>query len=680
MTDPGPGSHTQSASGTSIRVIPFGKYLLLERIAVGGMAEVFLAKPLSGKDFADLVTIKRIVPALAGDPEFIRMFVDEAKIAGHLRHANIVTLYELGKLGDSHYMALEHISGKDSRQLIDRLRRQGRSVPPEMVALIASKLCDALDYAHDKRSSDGMPLNLVHRDVSPQNILLSYDGQVKIIDFGVAKAALQASRTQAGVLKGKLGYMSPEHTRGLPVDCRSDLFALGICMHELLTGRHLFVGSTDVETLDNVRHADVPPPSATAEGIPGDLDHIVTKALSKRPDDRWQSAGEMQTALHRFLAGRRHPFGARQLASWVQTAFAGEMKQERSRLAVYRAIGAPPETSERRSTTPRRGPPKPALDAYTVELAGDVGTDTDDGSVRSDTGESSGDRTAVSGPPSFDGEPDRDPTIPEAKPPAAMDAEELRTAAEDADAPETIYFRADNERASSRPPARQLPRDEAPAGHASAPAPAAIPEPATRPSHPSSETASPGDAARTRPSSQRKVPTMKLQAMDVRQVAAAAAAAEPAAASTGDRSPPAPRGRRRARRRILAGGLVAAVLVLTGLTAWHVADGRRGGTTPPVATGVSGDPTPSPRERGRPSAPPAEGSRGTGTLVINSMPWAHVYLDGRDTGEMTPVRHLEVPAGPHTIGLKRSDGRMQEWSIEVEAGETVRVIKQLDAK
>ncbi len=282
MGSVGPNGNPGAAGGKpDIRVIPFGKYLLLDRLAVGGMAEVYTAKSFGIEGFEKIIAIKRILPTMAEDEDFIQMFVDEAKIAGHLTHANIAPIYELGKIGDSHYIAMEYIWGKDLLQLMNRFRKMRKSMPPSMCAFIGSKMCEGLDYAHRKKDRHGRPLNIIHRDVSPQNAIVSYEGQVKVIDFGIAKAAARNTKTQAGVLKGKFGYMSPEQVRGLPVDHRSDVFAVGTCMYEMLTSERLFVGESDFTTLEKVRNATVTPLSQIIPDMPPELDGIVMKALAR---------------------------------------------------------------------------------------------------------------------------------------------------------------------------------------------------------------------------------------------------------------------------------------------------------------------------------------------------------------------------------------------------------------
>lgn len=267
--------------------IPFGKYVLLERINVGGMAEVFKAKAFGVEGFERLVAVKRILPSIAEDQEFITMFIDEAKISVQLTHANIAQIFDLGKVGESYFIAMEFVHGKDLRAIFDRARKRGETTPVPMSCYIAMKICEGLDYAHNKKDPAGRDLNLVHRDVSPQNCLISYDGETKLIDFGIAKAAGKAGRTQAGILKGKFGYMSPEQVRGLPLDRRSDIFAVGIVLYELLTGERLFVGESDFSTLEKVRNVEIMPPSTYNRRIPEELEQIVLKALAKDVDDRY---------------------------------------------------------------------------------------------------------------------------------------------------------------------------------------------------------------------------------------------------------------------------------------------------------------------------------------------------------------------------------------------------------
>src|SRR6478752_4165162 len=265
--------------------IPFGKYYLLERINVGGMAEVFKAKTFGVEGFERLLAVKRILPNIAEDEEFISMFIDEAKITVQLNHANIAQIYELSHIASSYFIAMEYIPSKDMRAIFDRCRKKGEPAPIPLTCYVMGKCCEGLDYAHRKQVN-GRDMNIVHRDVSPQNVLISYDGEVKVIDFGIAKAAGKATKTQAGILKGKFGYMSPEQIRGLTLDRRSDIFAIGVCLYEMLTGERLFVGDSDFSVLEKVRKAEVAPPSTLNGRIPDALEKIVLKALAREVEDR----------------------------------------------------------------------------------------------------------------------------------------------------------------------------------------------------------------------------------------------------------------------------------------------------------------------------------------------------------------------------------------------------------
>ena len=308
--------------------VPFGKYHLLERISVGGMAEVFKAKAFGVEGFEKILAIKRILPSMAEDADFIQMFIDEAKIAGQLNHANIAQIFELGRVQDSHFIAMEYVWGKDVLQIQNRFRRMKATMPFPMAAYVAAKMCEGLDYAHKKKDAGGKLLNIIHRDVSPQNVLVSYDGEVKVIDFGIAKAASRSTKTQAGVLKGKFGYMSPEQVRGLPLDRRSDIFAIATILYELLTAERLFLGESDFATLEKVRNVDVPPPSKTVPGCPEPIEKIILKGLAKDVEDRYQWGAEMQEDLQAYLNSLEAPFGIKQLAAWMREQFAPEMKRE----------------------------------------------------------------------------------------------------------------------------------------------------------------------------------------------------------------------------------------------------------------------------------------------------------------------------------------------------------------
>jgi hypothetical protein len=330
-----PEAATGQASAPQGRIVSFGRYLLLQRVSVGGMAEVFKALPENATRVDQILAIKRILPNIAEDHEFIGMFVDEARLVGQLTHPNICRIYELGRVGADHYIAMQFLWGRDLLKVMNRYKRAGLLVPEPMAVLVASQACAALHYAHNKCDASGAPLHIIHRDVSPQNIIVGYGGQSKLIDFGVARAATQSQKTQAGILKGKFGYMSPEMIRGLPVDHRSDVFAMGICLHEALSGSRLFYGETDFATLELVRDARVVPPSAKVPTIHPQLDAIVMRALARDADRRYQSAQELEASLHAFLAENYPGYGEPEVGASMRDAFGHELAREKLRLDAF---------------------------------------------------------------------------------------------------------------------------------------------------------------------------------------------------------------------------------------------------------------------------------------------------------------------------------------------------------
>jgi serine/threonine protein kinase len=330
-----------SESKQEASLVLLGNYVLLRRLAVGGMAEVFVASAAhaahnahGGSDTRSKghVAIKRILPSVAEDPDFIRMFIDEARLVRNLDHPNICPLYELGQAGATYYIVMEYVSGKDVLAIINRFRKLKKRMPPEMLAWIGIQVCQGLEYAHRKRNRQGEPLDIVHRDISPQNILVGYDGRVKVIDFGIAKAASRSAKTRAGVLKGKFGYMSPEQVQGVRVDHRSDLFSLGTCLYEMATCERLFRGDSEFETLEKVRAAQVVPLVERVAGFPPELDDVVRRALAPGPEARWQSAREFKESLRQFVLRHAPSFESTAMARWMRDAFADEMRQEQSAL------------------------------------------------------------------------------------------------------------------------------------------------------------------------------------------------------------------------------------------------------------------------------------------------------------------------------------------------------------
>ncbi len=296
------------------------------------MAELFMAKQTGLKGFEKVMAIKRILPNLTEDAEFISMFINEAKLAALLTHQNIVQIFDLGHVENSFFIAMEYVMGKDLRTILQRAKVLNTPMSVGHALLIISKVCAGLDYAHRKKDLTGKELDIVHRDVSPQNILVSYEGEIKLVDFGIAKAASQSSETRTGILKGKLSYMAPEQARGQAVDRRTDIFAIGIVLYEILTGHKLFKGDNDFDTLEKVREAKVdPPPTSLNKQVEPELEAIILKALAKEPDNRYPSASEMQAALEDHMSRKGYDFSTLRLAQYLQSLFQHDIEQDSQR-------------------------------------------------------------------------------------------------------------------------------------------------------------------------------------------------------------------------------------------------------------------------------------------------------------------------------------------------------------
>lgn len=300
---------------------PFGKYILLQKIAMGGMAEIFRAKTIGAEGFEREVVIKRILPHFTEDEAFVNMFIDEATLAAKLNHANIVQIFDFDLIDDTYYIAMEYIEGKDLKKTVDSAAKAGRKplTVPQCIRVIV-EAAKGLHYAHTRKHKN-KPLNLVHRDVSPHNIMLSYNGEVKLMDFGIAKAASRSTSTRAGTVKGKCAYMAPEQARGGDLDGRTDLFALAVVFWETLTGERLFAGDSDFATLSNVLKCDLSPPSVHNPAITPELDAIVMKALSKDPADRYADVGEWGNALQRLLYSTVTDSGEVNITDFMQELF-----------------------------------------------------------------------------------------------------------------------------------------------------------------------------------------------------------------------------------------------------------------------------------------------------------------------------------------------------------------------
>src|SRR3954469_14606948 len=279
----------------------FGRYTLVERLATGGMAEVFKAKIISGHGFEKMLVIKRILPHLAADKTFVAMFIDEAKLTAQLVHPKIVQVTDFGEVDGQYFIALEFVEGFDALALLRSSAQRQVRLPVPICVFIALEVLDALDYAHNAKDHEGKAMSIVHRDISPSNVFISRRGDVKLGDFGIAHAQKRESKTQAGTLKGKYGYMAPEQVVGGAIDARSDIFAVGIVLAEMIMGRRLFSAPNDLDVLLMVRDGRLERLDKYCRDLPADLDKLMRTALKKKAAERFQSATEFRDAISDFL-------------------------------------------------------------------------------------------------------------------------------------------------------------------------------------------------------------------------------------------------------------------------------------------------------------------------------------------------------------------------------------------
>ncbi|HUS31153.1 MAG TPA: serine/threonine-protein kinase [Kofleriaceae bacterium] len=307
------------------------RYTITDRLDHGGMAEVFRGVAESMEGFKKNVAIKRILPNLTKNQKFVAMFLDEARLSLNLQHANIVQVFDISKTADnSYYLVMEFVDGCNLKSLIERQKQKTKRIEVAHSIYMMMECCKALNYAHFLENPEtNEPLGIVHRDISPPNILLSKNGEIKLVDFGLAKANSQIESTDPGVVKGKFSYLSPEAASGVEVDHRADVFAVGIILWELFTGRRLFMGETDYQTVELVRQARVPSIAALNPEVEPELENVVRKALAKEPDDRYQSAADLGDALAQYLFSRRMKVTARDIAALVRDTQV-EMMRKRS--------------------------------------------------------------------------------------------------------------------------------------------------------------------------------------------------------------------------------------------------------------------------------------------------------------------------------------------------------------
>jgi serine/threonine-protein kinase len=414
----GSRSELGSSRGGDDTVKRLGRYQIIGRLATGGMAEVYLALSGDLPGFRTLVVVKRILPHLASNAQFIRMFLDEARLAALLDHPNIVRIVEVGHDGEDYFLVMELVQGKPLSAVLRKAAREHRPPSPALTSYLISQAASGLSYAHTLTDGEGRPLGVVHRDVSPQNVLISFEGAVKMIDFGVARAFGRVAHTSPGGLKGKIDYMSPEQASAEEVDHRADVFALGVVLWEALTGRRLFRRETELATMRAIVDDPIPHPSEMAPTIPIELDQIVMRALRKRKDARYATANEMAVALEKF-AFSNAGFSPMQVATYTKSLFAAEYLQWRktATAALDLEVEKPRATDPGLNTEPPTAGPTMGLRPGVAWSDGRSEARSAVGRSRSGQSQTQGQARSGSShsrPPSVDGQPI--PTTPNVAP------------------------------------------------------------------------------------------------------------------------------------------------------------------------------------------------------------------------------------------------------------------------
>lgn len=314
----------------------FGKYLLLEKIAAGGMAEVYLAKSTGASGIAKFLAVKRILPQYSDNAEFIEMFKEEAKIAVNLNHSNVVSIFDFGIEKGQFFLVMEYVEGQNLRQVLNHLKKESKHFSIDQIVYIVKEVAGGIDHAHRcLDGTTGRPLNITHRDMSPQNIMVSFEGEVKVVDFGIAKAESQLETTKAGTIKGKFGYMSPEQADGQIVDLRTDIFSLGIVLWELLSGERLFTSNSEAATLRKIRECQIPPLRKINPSVPSELERICNKALAKDKGLRYQTAAAFHRDLNRFLNTQYPEFSPHDFSVFMKSAFSQMFIENRKKLIEF---------------------------------------------------------------------------------------------------------------------------------------------------------------------------------------------------------------------------------------------------------------------------------------------------------------------------------------------------------
>ena len=348
------------------------RYRVIEKLASGGMAEVFRAESAGLEGFKKQVAIKRVLPHLSEKKKFISMFLDEARLSAHLSHSNCVQVFDIGVGDNAYFIVMEYVDGADLKAVLETLKKQGRELAVEEAVFICTKICEGLAYAHELKDSEGRPFAVVHRDVSPPNVLMTRHGEIKIVDFGLAKASSQLEKSEPGIIKGKFSYLSPEAALGKDVDHRTDIFAVGIILWEMLAGRRLFLGDTDFATVKLVQQAAIPPLTRINAKVTPDLERIIGKALARDPAQRFQSARELAISLNDFLYRFGQSVGSFKIATLVQSTMRDKQK---SRPMQHSIIGTMIEEAlfeftslQEADLVAQGGPPAPSVGAVPLSL------------------------------------------------------------------------------------------------------------------------------------------------------------------------------------------------------------------------------------------------------------------------------------------------------------------------
>ncbi len=652
----------------------FGKYVIIGKLGHGGMAEVNLAVSSGKGNFRKLAVLKRMHAHLEAEPGFVDMFLDEARLAAQLDHPHCVQTVEVGEANGQHFLAMEYLDGQGLERLLRIVGSKNETLPPALVARMVADALDGLGYAHELRSYDGQRLNIVHRDISPQNLFVTYTGVVKVLDFGIAKAESNVTETRTGVVKGKYAYIAPEQALATPLDARADLWAMGVVMWEMLTSRRLFKSVNELATLQETLTAVVKPPSAVVPGIPPELDAIVLKALQRDVNLRYQTAAEFEADLEQYLATLQDRPERRDVQKLMQDRFEDVIRVHRAKVAECLAAVARDPSSIQRMVEG---------DSLT---SGEMGSMTPSHGGRISSGMSipmSASQPLSVTPPPMTPAPYMTPSGVSIPAPQPISAVHMAGGAYHTPTPSNPYV---------APPPTPYPSN--PGYPSPAVSSVVMPAPLTSSGERMSETLPPpapsaspfGNAAPPKEDKSRSL-AMWLVALGAVALLAVVAlevipemTGEGPAAEVGpgvgvvvvggDAVPPV-LGTEPAGPVVVQPAEPPAVPVVGAPTTTTASDSRpdrhstrhRPDTAPsteaPVAPTAPVDPPPS-----------TVATAGQGFLSLITSPWTRVSLNGRELGE-TPLIHVALPAGRHTLRLTNPDAHISEtYEVEIRAGET----------